>query len=59
MRNPRRTWAGVSLPGGAGFSQGWRRSSAGGRARRNWVWAAMISQVQRSAACGLRSFGRV
>jgi hypothetical protein len=29
LRNPRRTRAGVSRPGGAGFSQGRRRSAAG------------------------------
>ena len=33
--NPRRTRAGVSRPGGAGRSQGRRRSSASGRARRS------------------------
>src|SRR6266487_3739652 len=41
LRNPRRTRAGVSRPGGAGFSQGRRRSAASGRARRSWAWAAM------------------
>ena len=59
FRNPRRTRAGVSRPGGAGFSQGRRRSSARGRARRSWVCAAMISQVQRSAAWGVRIFRAV
>ena len=58
LRNPRRTRAGVSRPGAAGFSQGRRRSSASGRASRSWVWAAMISQVQRSAASGCGSSGR-
>ncbi len=33
FRNPRRTRAGVSRPGGAGRSQGRRRSAASGRAR--------------------------
>ena len=32
-----------------GVSQGRRRSAASGRASRSWVYAAMISQVQRSA----------
>ena len=59
FRNPRRTRAGVSRPGGAGRSQGRRRSAASGRARRSWVCAAMISQVQRSAASGVRIFGAV
>lgn len=39
-------------------SQEWR-GTARGRARRSWVWAAMTSQVQRSAASGSRSFGAV
>jgi hypothetical protein len=56
---PRRTRAGVSRPGGAGRSQGRRTSSASGRARRSWAWAAMMSQVHRSAACGSRIFGVV
>jgi hypothetical protein len=55
---PRRTRAGVRRAGRAGFSQGRRRSSASGRARRSWVWAAMTRQVQRSAASGVRIFGR-
>ena len=59
FRNPRRTRAGVSRSGAAGRSQGRRRSAARGRARRSWVWAAMISQVQRSAAAGSRIFGVV
>ncbi|QFZ24259.1 SDR family oxidoreductase [Saccharothrix syringae] len=59
LRNPRRTRAGVSLAGSAGRSQGWRRSATSGRARRSWVWAARISQVQRSAASGSRNRGRV
>ena len=59
FRNPRRTRAGVSRPGGAGRSQGRRRSSASGRARRSWAWQAMISQVHRSAASGLRILGAV
>lgn len=54
LLNPRRTRAGVSRPGSAGFSQGRRRSAASGRARRSWVWAAVISQVHRSAASGVR-----
>ena len=37
FRNPRRTRAGVSRPGGAGDSQGRRRSAASGRARRSWA----------------------
>lgn len=57
--NPRRTRAGVSRPGSAGFSHGRRRSATRGRAGRSWVCAAMISQVHRSAAAGVRSFGRV
>jgi hypothetical protein len=59
FRNPRRTRAGVSLCGATGFSHGRRRSRARCRARRSWVWAAMTSQVQRSDASGLRSFGAV
>lgn len=59
LLNPRRTRAGVSRPGAAGFSQGRRRSSARGRARPSRVWAAMTIQVQRSAASGARSLGRV
>ena len=59
FRNPRRTRAGVSRPGGAGRSQGRRRSAASGRARRSWAWQAMISQVHRSAAAGSRIFGAV
>ncbi len=39
-RNPRQKRAGVSRRGSAGRSQGRRRSSASGRARRSWVWAA-------------------
>lgn len=58
-RNPRRTRAGVRRPERAGRSQGLRRSSARGRARRSCVWAAMTSQVQRSAAVGSRSLGTV
>lgn len=57
--NPRRTRAGVSRPGEAGFSHGRRRSSASGRARRSWVWAVITSHVQRSPASGVRIFGRV
>src|SRR6266540_7436066 len=57
FRNPRRTRAGVRRPGAAGFSQGRRRSSVRRRARRSWVWQAMTSQVQRSAAWGVRSLG--
>src|SRR5438552_14997702 len=30
-------------PGGAGRSQGRRRSSVSGRARRSWAWTVMIS----------------
>ena len=56
FRNPRRTRAGVSRPGGAGRSHGRRRSSARGRARRSWAWAVMISQVQRSAAGWVAEF---
>ncbi|MFD1523408.1 alpha/beta fold hydrolase [Pseudonocardia yunnanensis] len=59
FRNPRRTLAGVNRSGGAGFSHGRRGSSASGRARRSWVSAAITSQVQRSAACGVRIFGAV
>jgi hypothetical protein len=59
FRNPRRTRAGVSRPGGAGRSQGRRRSSASGRARRSWVWQVMMSQVHRSAAAGSRILGVV
>jgi hypothetical protein len=57
--NPRRTRAGVSRPGGAGRSQWRRRSAASGRDRRSWAWAAMSSQVYRSAAAGSRIFGAV
>jgi len=56
---PGRTRAGVSGPGGAGFSQGRRRSAASGRASRSWAWQAMISQVHRSAAPGSRIAGAV
>lgn len=56
-RKSQRTRAGVSLSGGVGFSHGLRRSAASGRASRSWVKAARISQVQRSAASGLRIFG--
>lgn len=59
VSNPRQTRAGDRRCGGAGFSQGRRRSAAAARARRSWVWAARISQVQRSAACGVRNFGQV
>lgn len=55
----RRTRAGVSLSDGAGFSHGRRKSAASGRVSRSWVKAARISQVQRSAASGLRIFGQV
>lgn len=59
-RNPRRTRAGVRRLGlRAGFSQGRRRSSARWRARWSGVCAAMINQVQRSAAWGVRIRGRV
>jgi hypothetical protein len=58
-RKSLRTRAGVSRSGAAGFSQGRRRSAASGRARRSWVWAARMSQVHRSAAAGLRTFGQV
>jgi hypothetical protein len=51
--------AGVSRPGGARRSQGRRRSSASGRARRSWAWQAMMIQVQRSAAAGSRILGSV
>ena len=57
--NPRRTRAGVSRPGGAGRSQGPRRSAASGRASRSWAWAVMMIQVHWSAACGSRIFGTV
>ncbi len=59
FRNPRRTRAGVSRPGGAGRSQGRRRSAASGRASRSWAWQAITIQVHRSAAAGSRSFGAV
>lgn len=42
-----------------GRSQGRRRSSASGRARRSWVWATMTSQVHRSALSAWRIFGVV
>ena len=58
FRNPQRTRAGVSRPGGAGRSWG-RRRSAAKRARRSWAWQAMISQVHRSAAAGSRIFWAV
>lgn len=51
--------AGVSLSVGAGISHGLRRSAASGRASRSWVNTARISQVQRSAASGVRIFGQV
>jgi hypothetical protein len=57
--NPRRTRAGVSRPGGTGRSQGRRRSSASGRARRSWAWQMMMSQVHRPAAGGSRTWGAV
>lgn len=57
FRNPRRTRAGVSRPGSAGFSHGRRKSAAASRRRRIWVWAAMISQVQRSPALGFAASG--
>lgn len=44
---------------GVGFSHGLRRSVASGRASRSWVKTVRISQVQRSAASGLRTFGQV
>jgi len=59
FRNPRRTRAGVRCSGFSGFSQGRRRSEASGRARRSWVWAAIVIQVQRSAVAGSRSRGAV
>ncbi|MCW2884773.1 MAG: hypothetical protein JWL58_1635 [Streptosporangiaceae bacterium] len=59
LRNPLRTRAGVSRPGSAGRSQGRRRSSARGRARRSWVWTVMISLVHQPAASGLRIFGAI
>jgi|CZKW01.1.fsa_nt_gi hypothetical protein len=59
FRNPRRTLAGVSRPGGAGRSRGLRRSAVRPRARRSWAWQAMTSQVRRSAAAGSRIFGAV
>ena len=59
FRNPRRTRAGVSRPGGAGRSQGRRRSAASGRASRSWAWQAITIQVHRSAAAGSRSFWAV
>ena len=56
----RRMRAGVSRPGlVAAFSQGRRRSSMRSRASRSWVWAAMMSQVHRSAASGVRRRGLV
>ena len=58
VSKPRRTRAGVSRPGG-GRSQGRRRSSARGRARRSWPWAVMISLDHVSAACRLRILGAV
>ena len=58
-RNPRRTRAGVRRPGWHGCCQGSRISPARSRARCSWAWAAMTSQVHRSAAAGSRSFGRV
>ncbi len=59
FRNPRRTRAGVSRPGGADFSQGRRRSADRFRASRSWAWQATISQVHRSAAAGSRIAGAV
>ena len=58
-RNPRRSRAGVNRRGCADRSQVRRRSSARGRARRSWVWTAMISHVHRSAVCGSRTLGTV
>lgn len=57
--NPLRTRTGVSLFGSVGFSQGLRRSVASGRASRSWAWAAITSQVHRSAASELQSRGVV
>jgi hypothetical protein len=54
---PRRTRAGVSVPGSWGRCQGSRRSAASAAASRSWVQAVMISQVHRSAAAGSRSSG--
>lgn len=55
-----KTWSGWRQPVGAGRLFPWvRRSWARGRASRSWVWGAMISQVQRSAASGSRSLGWV
>ena len=45
FRNPRRTLAGVSRPVRAGRSQGRRRSSASGRARRSWRSAAIQAVI--------------
>lgn len=56
-RKSRRTRAGVSLSGELDCSHGRRRSAASGRARRSWVWATRMSQVQRSAASNVRIFG--
>ena len=58
-RNPRRTRAGVAGPGRQGCCQGSRSSAAVRRASQSWAKAARTSQVQRSAAAGSRSFGRV
>jgi len=51
----RRTRPGVSRPGLWRRSQGRRWSSARARARRNWVIAAMMIQVQRATCPGWRS----
>jgi len=59
-RNPRRARAGDNRVGvSAVRSQGRRMSSTRRRASRSWVCAASMSQVQRSAASGVRSWGVV
>ena len=59
LRNARRTRAGVSRPGGAGRSQGRRRSSARGRARRSWGVGGDDQPGPQVGGVGVRTFGAV
>jgi hypothetical protein len=58
-KKPRRTRAGVRQSGGNGGCQGTRSAASWRRASRSGTYARSSRHVQRSAACGVHSFGVV
>jgi len=59
FRNPRRTPGRVAGAGLRGVPRGGADRRPAGGPERSWGYATMISQVQRSAAAEVRSFGQV